>query len=271
MTTSRRCCAEDADTDTPGRPEIEVFPTSDALTARAAECFVAVATTAIRTTGRFVLALSGGATPRALYGRLASQGYHSRVNWPHAHVFWGDERCVPADDAASNARMAREALLDHVPVPSENVHVIRGQDDPAGAAAAYETELRALFGTAAGAPTLVPGARFDLVLLGLGEDGHTASLFPGMAAVRETERWVMAEYIPAVSMWRVTLTPVVINAAAEIVFLVSGREKAPILHRVLEGPADPHLLPAQMIAPTAGRLRWLVDSDAAANLHGRGR
>ncbi|HVT38722.1 MAG TPA: 6-phosphogluconolactonase [Gemmatimonadaceae bacterium] len=271
MTTSRRSCAEDADTDTPGRPEIQVFPTSDALTAGAAECFVAVAAAAIRTTGRFILALSGGVTPRALYERLASQGYSSRVNWPQAQVFWGDERCVPADDAASNARMAREALLDNVPVRSERVHAIRGQDDPVRAATAYESELRAALGTPAGAPTHAPGACFDLVLLGLGGDGHTASLFPGMSAVRETELWVMAEYIPAVSAWRVTLTPIVVNAASEIVFLVSGREKASILQRVLEGPPDAQHLPAQTIAPTAGRLRWLVDADAAANLDRGGR
>jgi 6-phosphogluconolactonase len=266
MSTSRRCSAEGADTEMQARQEIVVFPTSDALTTGAAECFVAVAAAAIRATGRFVVALSGGVTPRALYGRLASAVYNSRVNWPNAQVFWGDERCVPADDAASNARMARDTLLDHVPVPADHVHAVRGQVDPAGAAGAYEAELRAAFGTPVGAPARAPGAHFDLVLLGLGEDGHTASLFPGKSAVRETERWVMAEYVEAVSMWRVTLTPVVINAAAEIVFLVSGREKASILHRVLEGPRDPDHLPAQVIAPTAGRLRWLADADAAANL-----
>ena len=255
----------------PGRPEIEVFPTSDALTTGAAECFVAVAAAAIRTSGRFVLALSGGMTPRALYARLASEAYASRVNWPRAQVFWGDERCVPADDPASNARMAREALLERVPVPSENVHPVRGEADPVEAGAAYEAELRASFGTPVGAPTHAAGARFDLVLLGLGEDGHTASLFPGMPAVRETGRWAMAEYIPALSMWRVTLTPVVINAAAETVFLVSGRAKASILQRVLEEPRDQHCLPAQAIAPTAGRLRWFVDADAAANLRRRGQ
>jgi 6-phosphogluconolactonase len=147
-------------------------------------------------------------------------------------------------------------LLDHVSVPVEHIHRIRGEDDPATAAAAYERELR----------ELVPDARCDLVLLGMGDNGHAASLFPGLSAVRETERWVTAEYVGEVSMWRVTLTPVVINAAAEVMFLVSGPEKAVMLRRVLEGPHQPEALPAQVVAPRAGRVRWLVDSAAAAEL-----
>jgi len=158
----------------------------------------------------------------------------------------------------SNYRMARVALLSHVPLRPENVHRIRGEDDPAAAAAAYEATLRAVFAT--------PADRFDLVLLGMGDNGHTASLFPGSAAVRETRRWVVADYVAEVSMWRVTLTPVMINAAAEVVFLVVGREKAAMLKRVLEGPSEPDLLPAQVVAPASGRLRWLVDAAAAASL-----
>ena len=246
--------------------KVEVFRTSEALAQAAAERFASSAAEAIRAGGRFVVALSGGSTPRSLYALLAKGAYATRIDWSRVQVFWGDERCVPPTSPMSNYRMAREALLDHVPVPDKNVHRIRGEDDPAAAAAAYERELREMFGTPDRSP--MPGLSFDLILLGLGEDGHTASLFPGLAAVRETERWVVAEYVARASMWRVTLTPVLINAAAEVVFLVTGREKAAILRRVLDGPYQPGALPAQVVAPRGGQLRWLVDGAAAANLQG---
>jgi 6-phosphogluconolactonase len=165
--------------------------------------------------------------------------------------------------------MVREHLLDRVPVPARNVHRIHGEDDPVAAAAAYERALRETLATPDGPPRPLSGARFDLVLLGMGDDGHAASLFPGTAAVRERQRWVVAHHGAAASMWRITLTPVVINAAAEVAFLVAGRAKAATLRRVLEGPYQPDALPAQAIAPHAGRLRWLVDGAAAAEL-GRG-
>jgi 6-phosphogluconolactonase len=247
-------------------PTICVFPTPEALAAAATDHFVAAAETAIRATGRFAVALSGGSTPRALYARLAEARHGSRVEWSRVQVFWGDERCVAPDDADSNALMARAALLDHVPIPPANVHRMRGEESPRAAAAQYEQELRATFGTPSGPPRAMPLARLDLVLLGLGPDGHTASLFPALHAVDEIARWVMAEYIPSVSMWRITLTPVVINAAAEVLFLVTGTEKASIVQRVLEGPHDPHALPAQVVAPGNGILRWFVDADAAAGL-----
>lgn len=248
------------------RGTIEVSPDSAALMHAAADGFVTAAAQAIRTTGRFAVALSGGSTPKRLFALLATNAYATRIDWPRVHVFWGDERCVPPADVSSNFRMAREALLAHVPVAEQNAHRIHGEDEPAVAAAAYEQELRALFRTPAGAPQLRPGARFDLILLGMGDNGHTASLFPGLTAVREATRWVMAEYVAEVSMWRVTLTPVVINAAAEVAFLVSGREKAAMLQRVLEGPHQPDTLPAQVVALRDGRLRWCVDADAAAAL-----
>ncbi|MGH7530340.1 MAG: 6-phosphogluconolactonase [Gemmatimonadales bacterium] len=238
---------------------IDVFATSEALAHAAASRFVAAADEAIRASGRFAVALSGGSTPNTLYSRLATEPYVSRVPWPRVQWFWGDERCVPPHDPASNYRMAREALLDRVPVSESSVHRIRGEDDPAAAAAAYERTLQESFADAA-------NARLDLVLLGMGADGHTASLFPGGAAVRERERWVMAEYVTAVSMWRVTLTRVLINAAAHVLFLVTGREKAATLRRVLEGPYRPDVLPAQAIGRPGGRPRWLVDADAAAEL-----
>ena len=190
----------------------------------------------------------------------------SRVMWSRVQVLWGDERCVPPDHGESNYRMARETLLDRVPVPAANVHRIHGEDDPAAAAALYEATLRALLKTPAGPPRAAPGARIDLVLLGLGDDGHTASLFPGSAAAHEQTRWVMAEYAAATSMWRVTLTLAVINAAAQVLFLVSGGAKAGVVRRVLEGPYRPQELPAQAIAPSNGRVRWCVDAAAAAEL-----
>jgi 6-phosphogluconolactonase len=248
------------------RGKVEIFPTSTELTAAAAERFIAAADAAIAATETFSVALSGGETPRALFGALASPAYVSRVQWPRVHVFWGDERCVPPEDEASNYRMARELLLDRVPIRDANIHRIRGEDAPDAAAEQYERELRRAFETRTGPPRAEPGARFDLVLLGLGTNGHTASLFPQLHAVRERTRWAMAENIEMLQMWRITLTPVILNQAAEILFVVSGREKAAVLRRVLYGARDTRELPAQAIAPVDGRLSWLVDAAAAADL-----
>jgi len=241
------------------RADLAVLPSTAALADAAAARFVAAAEDAIASHGQFIVALSGGSTPRDTYLRLGTEALVSKVMWSRVQVLWGDERCVPPDHVESNYRMARETLLDRVPVPAANVHRIHGEDDPATAAEAYEATLRALLRTPA-------GARIDLVLLGLGEDGHTASLFPGSAAVHEQTRWVMAARATAASMWRITLTPAVINAAAEVLFLVSGGAKAGILRRVLEGPRRPQELPAQAIAPSNGRVRWCVDAAAAADL-----
>jgi 6-phosphogluconolactonase len=182
------------------------------------------------------------------------------------HVIWGDERCVAPGDAESNYRMAREALLEHVPVPPANIHRIHGEDDPAEAAASYEKVLRALLRAPSGAPSSAPGQRIDLALLGLGDNGHTASIFPERPTTSESVRWAMADSVDASPSWRITLTPPVLNAAAELLFIVSGKEKAGVLTRVLEGPLLPRELPAQLIAPSHGQLRWLIDSAAAANL-----
>lgn len=247
-----------------------VLPTAAALTEDAAERFARAASDAVHSRGEFVVALSGGTTPRSLYARLATPPYASAVPWSEVAVLWGDERCVPPDEAASNYRMARETLLDHVPMPTAHVHRIRGEDDPVAAAGAYEQTLRRVLRTPRGPPREAPGARIDLVLLGLGEDGHTASLFPGAPppAVPDNERWVIAHRVPVEPPWRITLTPVILNAAAEVLFLVSGGAKAAIVHRVLEGPLRPHELPAQLIAPAGGRVLWLLDAAAARDLEG---
>jgi len=251
------------------RRTVEVAADRGALMEAGAAAFVAAARAAIGAHGRFIAALSGGSTPRALFELLATERFASSVDWSRVHVCWGDERAVPPDAAASNYRMAREALLDHVPIPASQVHRIRGEDPPQVAAEAYERTLRTLFATPVGPPRPEPGARFDLVLLGMGDNGHTASLFPGLHAAREAERWVVAESVAEVGMWRITLTPVVLNAAAEVVFLVAGADKAAMLHRVLDGPVRPDALPAQVVVPHDGRLRWLVDTDAAARLGDR--
>jgi 6-phosphogluconolactonase len=248
------------------RSNVEVLPNADALADAAAERFALVAERAIGESGRCVVALSGSSTPRRTYERLAREPMVSRIQWSAVHVIWGDERCVAPGDADSNYRMACEALLEHVPVPAANIHRIHGEDDPVEAAASYEKELRMLLRTPTGAPSSVPGRRIDLALLGLGDNGHTASLFPESAAANEQVRWVMAESVDASPSWRITLTAPVLNAAAELLFLVSGQEKATVLSRVLDGPRRPHELPAQLIAPSHGRLHWLVDTAAAAEL-----
>ena len=177
----------------------------------------------------------------------------ARIEWPRVHVFWGDERCVPPDQPESNYRMAREALLDHVPLPPTNIHRIRGEDEPSEAAAAYEELLGDFFGRAETSAT----TSFDLVLLGMGADGHTASLFPGSAAARETRRWVVATPGPQPDSWRVSLTPVLLNAAEDVTFLVSGANKAERLKDVLEdGTAGP---PARAAHPADPRRSALDD------------
>lgn len=234
----------------------------------AAERFVGAADHAVRRRGSFVVALAGGSTPEGLYRRLAGESYRNRVDWSSVEVFWGDERCVPRDDAASNYRMTREALLDRVPIPAANIHRLRGEEEPALAARDYERALRARFGTPQGPPRA--GSGFDLVLLGLGSDGHTASLFPGSTALLERERWALPVPGPVGLPWRVTLTPVVFRAAREVLFLVTGRGKSPALRRVLEGAGPSAEEPARLIVPPQGTVRWLVDSGAAAGLSGTG-
>jgi 6-phosphogluconolactonase len=238
-------------------PEILVYDHDDALARAAAELFIESAATAAAAGHPFRVALSGGSTPRLFLRLLGTSEYAARVDWSQVQLFWGDERCVPPDHAASNYRMAKQALIDHVPIPDENVHRMKGEIDPQAAAAEYEALLRDIFGDT---------ARFDLILLGLGDNGHCASLFPGKRAVRETERWVMAEFIEEVQMSRITLTPVAINAAVIDAFVVCGREKARIVRRVIERTPDIDAVPASAISPVAGRLLWLLDDAAAAHL-----
>jgi 6-phosphogluconolactonase len=241
---------------------IEVLPDAEALALRAADVFAMAAQAAAAARGRFAAALSGGETPRALYRHLARQQFSQKVPWRRVHLYWGDERCVPPDDAASNYGMARDAFLKHVPIAAENVHRMRGEDDPQSAALAYEQELHALAGLERPASD-VP--LFDLVLLGLGRDGHTASLFPHSPALDEQERFCLATEAPDGSA-RLTVTLPVINAARRVVVLASGANKAGMVAEVFEGFRLPKAVPAQAVAPLKGQLLWLLDEAAAAEL-----
>ena len=238
---------------------VTVYPDHLSLVDGAAAFIAGLAAESIAARGRFTIALSGGSTPRPVYARLAAADCAERIDWRQVHVFFSDERCVPPDDAASNYRMAREALLDHVPLPPDNVHRMRGEEDPPLAALAYEQDLQRSFRRSA-----VPA--FDLICLGMGDDGHTASLFPGTAALRERERWVVAHYVEAMLAWRLTFTAALINAARHVVFLVEGAGKSETLWRVLAGPYQPNVLPAQLIQPISGQVHWLVDAAAAAKI-----
>ena len=237
---------------------IHLFDDPESLSRGAAEFFTAAARNAVAARGRFSVALSGGGTPRRTYEMLAQPPFQDRVDWARAHIFWGDERCVDPDDLRSNARLANEALLRHVPVPAGQVHPMDCLPDPREAARRYEALLKNFF--AGGAPS------FDLILLGLGENGHTASLFPGAPVLTEAARWVAEVYVAEQDLYRLTLTAAFINRAATVAFLVDGAAKAAVVREVLQGPRDPSRLPAQLIHPEPGELHWLLDKAAAGAL-----
>lgn len=241
------------------RIEITRNPTD--LARRAAEHFIHLAAQAIAEKGRFAVALSGGSTPRSLYTLLANDPYREQVRWSAVHVFWGDERCVPPDHLESNYGMAREALLAKVNIPVENVHRMAAEKPPEQAAEEYERILHTFF-------NLKPGElpHFDLILLGLGPDGHTASLFPGTPVLHEQGRLVAAPFVEKLNAYRLTLTLPVLNHAANVTFLVEGEAKASVVRDVIEGKRDPDRLPAQLIRPANGVLIWLIDQAAASQL-----
>jgi 6-phosphogluconolactonase len=239
-------------------PQIRVYDDLDALAHAAAEIFVARSQ---QTPGAYRVALSGGHTPIALHQSLVASPYRERVAWERVQFYWGDDRCVPPDDEESNYRMARETLLEPLGIPAEQIHRMRTELPPAEAANQYEQELRATFDLAVGE---LP--RFDFNLLGMGPDGHTASLFPHTAALMEMERLVVANEVPQLQTTRITLTAPVFNAAATTIFMIAGADKADALHAVLRGPVNPEEYPTQLIAPTNGELLYLLDRAAAAKL-----
>jgi 6-phosphogluconolactonase len=243
--------------------EIRILPDANAIAQTAAAEFLDAAQSAVQEKGSFSVALAGGSTPKALYGLLASNPLlEAKVRWSKMQFFFGDERHVPPDDAESNYRMAKEAMFAKAPVDPKQVHRIRAENSNAAEAAEeYEAELRECFQLKAGQ---LP--RFDLVLLGMGPEGHTASLFPGTKALQEEHRLVVSNWVGKLYTDRITLTPPVFNNAARIMFLVHGAEKAPALKAVLEGPYELNQLPAQIIRPARGKVMWLVDPTAASML-----
>ncbi len=245
-----------------GRGELQICRDSQALARALADLFVSTGRMAAAERGSFHVALSGGETPRAAYDLLATEPLREELSWSDVFVYFGDERCVPPDDEQSNYRMARRAFLDAVGIPPANVHRIRGETDPGLAANEYASILRADLGDT---------PKFDLVMLGLGPDGHTASLFPGTPPDTDEDALVRAVYAQSQMMWRVTVTPKVINAARTVVFAVEGTEKASIFATVYEGAYDPVRYPAQIVEPRSGRLVWLVDRLAAGMLSDKTR
>lgn len=242
-------------------PNVQIFDDPERVAREAAGLFVRLSIEAVSARGTFSVALSGGSTPRRIYELLASDDYRTQVSWPSVHIFFGDERTVAPDHADSNYRMANDELLARVPVLSKNVHRMNGVGDAAANASEYESELRAFFGDLA-------WPRLDLVMLGMGDDGHTASLFPGSAALEEQTSWVVANWVEKFQTWRITLTAPAINAARHVLFLVTGAGKAERLREVLKGARDPARLPSQLIRPREGTLEWFVDRAAAAKLEG---
>ena len=247
--------------------DIDVQADAKMVASEAGKHVLAAAGSAISDRGRFTLVLAGGSTPAALYELLASPPYSSRIDWPRVEVFFGDERCVPPDHASSNYAMAQRTLLSRVPLLSQNIHRISGELPPAEAAAAYAETIGSVL---LPENALVP--RFDLILLGMGDDGHTASLFPGMPALHERDAWVVSSPVPDYvrpAVARVTLTLPVLNAAREVLFLVTGQAKAETVRRVLrdaEHEVAAAALPAAQVRPRDGGLMWLLDESAGSLL-----
>ncbi len=245
-----------------GEAQIRVFSDMATLSRALAEHVAARAMERAREGRRFSVALSGGHTPRPLYERLACEPLASRIPWPSLDLFQVDERAVPPDDPQSNYRMIRQSLLDRVALAAANFHRMEAERANLDAAAEHYEQLLA--------ERLVPAVghppRFDLILLGLGPDGHTASLFPGTRALAEQTRWVVPNFVSKLNAYRMTLTYPVLNAAGEIVFMVSGEEKRDILRQALEGQRDPEQWPAQAVQPVAGHVVWFVDKAAAGGL-----
>lgn len=234
---------------------IQIFPDYESLSRGAAELIAKLSQKSVQDRGHIFFALSGGHTPRRAYELLSHESMLDRIPWSKVDLFWSDERCVPPHDPRSNERMAREALIDHIPIPSKQVHPLRCAGSSRTSAQEYEAVLR----------SYIPedGNSFDLVLLGLGEDGHTASLFPASEILGESKRWVMEIHRPQEDFYRTTLTLPIINRASQIIFLASGKQKAKALAQVMDRSAD---LPARLVQPPNGHVLWLVDQDAAAEL-----
>ena len=241
--------------------DITVFDRSEELFKKAAEKIITIGREAIRSKGRFTLTLSGGNTPKGVYTALASAEFKNELEWGKVHVFWGDERPVVQTHPDSNYRMAKESLLDHVAIPPGNIHRIAGEEDSMLAAQQYEDELREFFDTPDGGMPV-----FDLILLGMGDDGHTASLFPDSEAIKINDRLVVENYVKKLNTHRITFTFSLINNAKNVLFLVTGSSKSKALRQVLRQSDTEQVLPSVLVQPKNGSLLWFLDKDAAAEL-----
>ncbi|MEO5684143.1 MAG: 6-phosphogluconolactonase [Chitinophagaceae bacterium] len=242
--------------------ELHISKNNEALSTEVAKWLVDYIAATLEKQDRFTLVLSGGSTPHKLNTLLAASPYKEKVDWSKLHIFWGDERFVPFNDDRNNAKMAFDTLLNLVPVPASQVHRMKTENIiPEVAAGEYEKILRTYF-----PPTVPASNSFDLVLLGMGDDGHTLSLFPGTHVMHEEEKWATSLFLKQQDMFRITLTAPVVNRAACVAFLVSGAGKAIALQQVIEGDYKPDLYPSQVIKPANGELHWFLDEAAAANL-----
>ena len=241
------------------RDQIQILPDLEAISHRAASIFVKIVRNAIDRKGRFVIAISGGSTPRRLYDLLASEEYSHQIDWEKVHFFWVDERCVPKNHEESNFKVSFGSAFSKVSMPLGNIHRIMGEEDPEKAARDYENEIREFFGTG-------DWPVFDLIILGMGKDGHTASLFPGSKSLEEREKLTVPVYLEKPKINRITLTLPVLNHASQILFLVSGRSKATVLSEVLGDGHKRDRYPAGLINPIHGDLIWLIDQEAADKL-----
>ncbi|HEX4378616.1 MAG TPA: 6-phosphogluconolactonase [Candidatus Acidoferrum sp.] len=242
--------------------QIQIFPDVNDIAARAAELILAAATAAVKENGRFTIALAGGSTPKTLYSLLAAEPYFSVMPWDKTYLFFGDERHVPPDDKDSNFRMANESMISKLSLKPEQVHRIKTENpDPEKAAQEYEQLLTSFFGLSSGQ---LP--RFDVILIGMGDEGHMLSLFPGTKALHDDGRLVKSNWIGKLYTWRVTVTAPVANNSALAIFMVTKPDKALALKGVLEGPYEPEQLPSQLLQPANGKAFWLIDTAAAAKL-----
>jgi 6-phosphogluconolactonase len=242
-------------------PNLSIFPDPEGLAQAAADLFVRRANEIIHVTGAFTVALSGGSTPQAMFRILAHPANRSQVDWSKIHLFWGDERCVSPDHPDSNYFHARQLLLSQVAIPETNVHRIHAELPVDQAADQYEKTLKEFF-----SPQATTQQAFDLLFLGMGEDGHTASLFPGTPAVHEAQHWVVPVFVSKFNSWRISLTPVILNRSSQVIFLVSGQGKSETLKNVLYGNFQPDLTPAQVIQAGAKEVIWFVDKSAASRI-----
>jgi 6-phosphogluconolactonase len=239
--------------------QVHRYKTPEAVAEAAAKRFLEIAKRAVEKNDRFIVVVAGGSTPRLLYTLLTESPYREKVPWKNTYFAFSDERCVAPDDEASNYRMVKETLLDPLEIPAHHVIRMKGEQTPVDAARRYEVRLKDLF-------LNVPKRHFDLVLLGIGADGHTASLFPGTEALNETERWVVANEVPQLDAWRLTLTYKALNSARRIMFLATGEEKAQVIAEAFGGVKHPEPHPVEGVAPVYARREVLIDLEAASKI-----